>query len=263
MIRLSREVRFALNADYDARITNSWSGWPATLNVVPHLVLTCTAAGEMDGQTGYLCNIKVLDDLMRGVITDTIIPKFGVQLRADELLGEIYRHCQLRWQSNIPIVEQSLALTPQLKFTIRSENEQMIELTQQFEFSAAHRLHCNDLTDEENRKLFGKCNNPEGHGHNYVVEVCIAGESVDGRPIIELARFESIVKELVIDRLDHKHLNRDVSYFARINPSVENIAIAIWNWLEGQFGTAHLSNIRVYETPKTWADYSGNNQGSL
>lgn len=255
MIRLSREIRFALVANNDARITNSWSGWPATLNVAPHLVLYCTVAGEVDDQTGYLCNIKELDELMRGVICEEIIPDFSNGTSADRVLVAIYRYCQSRWRSSAIIVEQSLALTPQLKFTIRSENDPMIELTQQFEFSAAHRLHCDDLTDEENRKLFGKCNNPSGHGHNYVVEVSIAGESSPDRPLIELAQFESTVKERVIDRLDHKHLNLDVEHFADVNPSVENIAIAIWTWLDGHVGAAKLSNIRVYETPKTWADY--------
>ncbi len=255
MIRLSREIRFALVTNYDARITNSWSGWPATLTVAPHFVLSCTVAGEVDKQTGYLCNIKELDDLMRGVITEEIIPNFSGERTADELLGEIYRRCQSRWRSSAIIVEQSLALTPQLKFTIRSENDQMIELTQQFEFSAAHRLHCDDLSNGMNRKLFGKCNNPAGHGHNYVVEVSISFEVSTGRPMIELHQFESTVKERVIDRLDHKHLNHDVDHFTRVNPSVENIAVAIWTWLEDQFGAAKLTNVRVYETPKTWADY--------
>ena len=129
----------------------------------------------------------------------------------------------------------------------------MVCLTQQFEFSAAHRLHCPELSDDENRKLFGKCNNPDGHGHNYVVEITIERDSAEQ---IDLPQFESTVKKLVIDRLDHKHLNKNVDYFSQINPSVENIAIAIWTWLDGQFDAATLSNVRVYETPKTWADYS-------
>ena len=108
--------------------------------------------------------------------------------------------------------------------------------------------------------MFGKCNNPEGHGHNYVVEVTVGrniDEIADTGVVVGLEEFESIVKRLVIDRLDHKHLNRDVEHFANMNPSVENIAVAVFDWLDGQFGTARLQNVRVYETPKTWAEYSG------
>ena len=131
----------------------------------------------------------------------------------------------------------------------------MVSLTQQFEFSASHRLHNPELSDEENRELFGKCNNPNGHGHNYVVEISLK-RALAARKLY-LPAFEAKVKELVIDRLDHKHLNVDVDYFKEVNPSVENIAIAIWEWLDGQFGDDQLGNVRVYETPKTWADYCG------
>ena len=75
--------------------------------------------------------------------------------------------------------------------------------------------------------------------------------------MIAIQDFESIVKRLIIDRLDHKHLNLDVDYFKEVNPSVENIAIAIYNWLEGQFGSAELKKVKVFETPKTWAQYCG------
>lgn len=134
----------------------------------------------------------------------------------------------------------------------------MVQLTQSFEFSAAHRLHVPRLSDEENRRVFGKCNNPNGHGHNYVVEV-----SVSGRPdaqtgcLLPLPRFEEIVKARVIDRLDHTHLNRDTREFAEVNPSVENIAVVIWNLLCDHVSPARLSSVRVYETPKTYAEYRG------
>lgn len=133
----------------------------------------------------------------------------------------------------------------------------MIRWTQQFEFSAAHRLHSTRLDAEENHQLFGKCNNPAGHGHNYVVEVTIESGG-NGRPAAPFspAAFEQQVRETVIDRLDHKHLNHDVAEFAALNPSVENIAAVIFGWLSGAGGGFSLQNVRVYETPKTWADCS-------
>ncbi|MBI5763615.1 MAG: 6-carboxytetrahydropterin synthase [Planctomycetes bacterium] len=133
----------------------------------------------------------------------------------------------------------------------------MVELTQCFEFSASHRLHVPTLSAEENRRVFGKCNNPNGHGHNYQVEVTVAGEvSPESGAVLPLPQFESIVKHEVIDRFDHKHLNTDTADFAARNPSVENIAHRIWELLEAKVSPARLRRVRVWETAKTYAEYS-------
>ena len=134
----------------------------------------------------------------------------------------------------------------------------MILLTQQFEFSASHRLHCPELSDEQNRQTFGKCNNPHGHGHNYLLEVTVAG-TPDPRTgaVLPLPAFEQLVKERVIDRLDHKHLNTDTQEFREVNPSVENIARIIWNLLQDRVAPARLHRVRVWETAKTSAEYAG------
>ena len=174
----------------------------------------------------------------------------------------IFREVKAAWEGNVKqaveLVQLRLSLSPYLSYSIFAGDSRMIHLTQQFEFSAAHRLHCDQISDEENRNLFGKCNNPEGHGHNYVIEVTVANEvTSDNGQVIAMDRLESTVKRLIIDRLDHKHLNRDVEYFSKINPSVENIATAIYQWLDGQFGSAKLDRVKVFETPKTWAEYCG------
>lgn len=148
----------------------------------------------------------------------------------------------------------TLKATPFLRFTIDDQDETMIQVSQQFEFSASHRLHCSNLSDKENRELFGKCNNPNGHGHNYVLDLTF----VDTGENFVLSQIESKVKELVIDPFDHKYLNDEVDEFQSLNPSVENIALTVWNRLDGHFESARLANVRVYETPKTWADYAGN-----
>ena len=95
----------------------------------------------------------------------------------------------------------SLVVSPTLFYSIDQERTGMVSLTQQFEFSAAHRLHCDEFTDEENRAIFGKCNNPEGHGHNYIVELTVDREleSTQGQ-VIDLPEMESVVKRLIIDR---------------------------------------------------------------
>ena len=271
MICLSREIRFALvppDQITDRKTANSWAGWPSTNLIVPHLVLRCTVEGDPDPQTGYLCNIKEIDDLLRSIVTRELIQSKNDLPTAEAMLTRVYSAAKSAWKSHPPMSSLTLALSPYLSFAIRiagtpsmNVEKTQMQLTQQFEFSAAHRLHCDRLSDDENIRIFGKCYNPEGHGHNYVVEVTVGRnleDIADTGVVIGLEEFESIVKRLVVNRLDHKHLNRDVEYFADVNPSVENIAIALFGWLDGQFGTAQLKNVRVYETPKTWAEYSGN-----
>jgi 6-pyruvoyltetrahydropterin/6-carboxytetrahydropterin synthase len=134
----------------------------------------------------------------------------------------------------------------------------MIRLSQRFEFSAAHRLHVPGLSDDANRAAFGKCNNPHGHGHNYEVQVTIAGTPDPTGRLMPTAEFERVVAEHVIDRFDHKHLNVEVPEFADMNPSVENIAAVIYRLLAAPLRTktVRLSSVTVWETPKTWCEVS-------
>lgn len=221
-------------------------------------------AGRPDPLTGYLCNIALLDEVARrealGLIND-LLARHGWQVRAEAVLPALWRRLGPCMPPASPLVELELCLTPHLRYSTSRENPSMILLTQQFEFAAAHRLHCPQLSDEENRRTFGKCNNPNGHGHNYVLEVTVAGMADrQGGTVLPLPRLEQIVRERVIDRLDHKHLNADTAEFADRNPSVENIARVIWDLLVGQVAPARLHRVRVWETAKTWAEYDGQDQ---
>lgn len=260
MIQLSREIRFALmpaDKTYPPRASNSWAGWPATNLAVAQLKLRAVIEGEPDPVTGYVCNITVLDGLLRQVATEALIPKFGDHPTPGEtILRTAFDEVRERWQLPDRLMRMELCLSPQLSYSINTGTDTMVQMTQQFEFSAAHRLHCDSLTDQENRDTFGKCNNPRGHGHNYVVEVSVAGEIGPTGSVINLDRFQETVKTEIVDRLDHKHLNQDVPYFADVNPSVENIAIAIYDWLDGKLD-GQLFAVKVFETPKTWAEYRG------
>src|SRR5438034_1040725 len=100
-----------------------------------------------------------------------------------------------------------LSLSPFFSIACRASEHPMVRLSQKFEFSASHRLHSDSLSDEENRKCFGKCNNPHGHGHNYELQVTLAGEPDEKGLLIDVPAFERIVAETVIDRFDHKNLN--------------------------------------------------------
>ena len=266
MVRLSREIRFSLvSPDSIGAVEskNSWAGWPSTNAVVPSLVIGCVIEGEPDAESGYLCDVSKIDGLLRSIATDLLIGNPQRFPTGELMIRGVCREFLKRWDHPSSLVSISLATNPYLEFSIHVEQDMnamadedvTVQLTQQFEFSAAHRLHCSQLSDEKNRQLFGKCNNPAGHGHNYVLDITLSNqvENQTGA-IVSLGEFEAAVKELVIDRLDHKHLNHDVAYFADVNPTVENIAAAVFEWLDGHFGEATLERVRVYETPKTWAE---------
>jgi 6-pyruvoyltetrahydropterin/6-carboxytetrahydropterin synthase len=133
----------------------------------------------------------------------------------------------------------------------------MASLTKTFGFSAAHRLHSPALSDEENRAVFGKCNNPHGHGHNYELEVTVQGE-IDPRTgmIMDLGSLMQVVQAEVIERFDHKHLNHDTVEFHLLNPTGENIVKVIWDLLKPKLG-ASLTRVGLWETPKNFFEYYG------
>jgi 6-pyruvoyltetrahydropterin/6-carboxytetrahydropterin synthase len=124
-------------------------------------------------------------------------------------------------------------------------------------FSASHRLVSARLSEEENRQLFGKCYHASGHGHNYVLEVIVKGP-VDAATgiVMNLADLKRIIQDNVLAKVDHKHLNLDVAEFKTINPTAENIAIVIWQWLKPSLGTL-LHEVRLHETEKNVAVYRG------
>ncbi len=135
---------------------------------------------------------------------------------------------------------------------------QMVYLTKVYEFSAAHRLHSHVLTDEENLNIFGKCNNPAGHGHNYVLEVTVKGQ-IDAKTglVAGLNLLDQAVERHVYARFDYKHLNLDTSEFKNLNPTSENFVKVLWNILEPSVVPVTLHRLRLRETPKNHFDYYG------
>ncbi len=136
----------------------------------------------------------------------------------------------------------------------------MLYLTRTFDFSAAHRIHNPALSDERNRELYGKCNNPAGHGHNYQLEVTVKGEpDPESQYVLDIAVLKAVVEEHVLAQLDHTFLNVDVPHFAAAVPSAENIALFIWDALAPHMSPAVLHRIKLYETPKNIVEYYGPN----
>lgn len=134
----------------------------------------------------------------------------------------------------------------------------MIYLTRKAEFSAAHYYYNPNWSEEENRRVFGKCSNRNGHGHNYTLEVTVAGEidAVTGF-VIDLKELKEILASQVLEAMDHRHLNREVAEFATRIPTTENIAVAIWQRLAAKIHPARLHRVRLYEQPDLFVDYYG------
>jgi 6-pyruvoyltetrahydropterin/6-carboxytetrahydropterin synthase len=132
-----------------------------------------------------------------------------------------------------------------------------LELGRRYRFSASHRLHTAHLTEEENCRVFGKCNNPYGHGHNYVVEVSVSGKVDPATGMIaNLADFDAFVQHHVLEDFDHKSLNEDVPAFRDKVPTTENVCIEIFQRLK-KFSLARLERVRVEETGKNSFEYAG------
>jgi len=134
----------------------------------------------------------------------------------------------------------------------------MVYLTRKAEFSASHFYHSDALSPAENQRLFGKCNNPLGHGHNYTLEVTVKGE-VDPRSgfVVDLKDLKETMHREVLDAMDHRFLNKEVPEFQGAIPTTENLAIAIWQRLESKLRVARLHRVRVYETPDLFVDFYG------
>jgi 6-pyruvoyltetrahydropterin/6-carboxytetrahydropterin synthase len=123
-------------------------------------------------------------------------------------------------------------------------------------FNAAHRLHNNQLSDNENALIFGKCNYPNYHGHNYELIVRVIGE-VDPKTgyVIDMKVLSDTIKETVIEKFDHKNLNLDVEEFKNLNPTAENIAIIIYNLLRPKLDTRYELKLVLYETERNYVEY--------
>ncbi len=268
MHRLTRTVRFNLLPDANgtgdprsATGVNGEGGKPAMDGFGAHYAFEVRCVGEPDPRTGYLINIKDIDHAVR---THTVPLIAEAARRAESpanVMGELLRvtgeHLPVRVES------VALAFSPYLVIEANATDKDggpmghEVIVRQMFEFSAAHRLHVPSLSDAENERIFGKCNNPAGHGHNYRIEPAVA---VDPASPLPVGTLERIVDETVIERFDHKHLNDQTAEFATdggLNPSVENIARVCFELLQGPITSAggSLRAVTAWETDRTSCTY--------
>jgi 6-pyruvoyltetrahydropterin/6-carboxytetrahydropterin synthase len=232
-------------------------------------VLRVTLSGHIDPRIGMVINIKELDRILKEVSSEfdhkfinLDHPAFQHRIPTTESLASYMGD---RIEDKLRAAGGSYLLSrvrlyeePTLWADVfSSEGRTMVSLTKTFGFSAAHRLHSSVLSEEENRTVFGKCNNLHGHGHNYELEVTVQGE-IDPRTgmIMDLGALMQTVQEEVIERFDHKHLNQDTAEFRTLNPTGENIVKVIWDLLKPKLG-AHLTRLGLWETPKNFFEYYG------
>jgi len=258
-VLLRRTVRFCLGVE--ARSGSGFGGLAAPRGLPAYYELDVTVRGTPDPITGYLVGIQEIDAAVRR----EVVPWLDARWREDHgsldprsLLPTLWT--RLAGVVKAPLVGLEWRLTPFHAISISGDfpmsdpRAAPVLLRQRFEFSAAHRLHAPELDDAANRAVFGKCNHPSGHGHNYRVETAVAVPP-SGGPTMQVV--EEIVGREVIERWDHRHLNLDLPEFRTLNPSVENIAKVAFDRLVAPLAAAggELRQVTVWETDKTCCSY--------
>jgi 6-pyruvoyltetrahydropterin/6-carboxytetrahydropterin synthase len=256
-LHITRAVRFCVNppsCSVQGKPANTFAAAPTMAGLGAYYELRVTCAGEPDPRTGYLINIKDIDEAARRVM----IPQLSRLCHEEPQpsAAEILRRLTPDLAEELPhrLVRIIWQLTPFFSITLEADSMSDVVMNQQFEFAASHRLHSPELTEEENRDLYGKCNNPAGHGHNYRLEVS-ARVPKDSR--FTLPRLERLVDEHLVEKLDHKNLNSDVEELRGVIPSTENLARFCYEALSPRFEAeeASLQRVRLWETEKTSCTY--------
>lgn len=265
MHKLSRKVRFSINPflEKDATGFNSYASKPAGEGLAMFFELTIALVGQAKKSTGFVVNVVDIDKSVRQVV----VPAFTQRLRDDfhngkhiglsqiaELLKLTRKKLADKFEQVI-LSDLSLALNPFRKVSIDCEDIKMIYFSEKFEFAAMHKLWNDEFSEEENFKVFGKCANPAGHGHNYIIEVTVKMPSDENN--FSIGEFEKTVDSELIKLLDHKNLNADVRHFRENNPTIENIAVFAWQRITEKFNPAILHCVTVWESERTSCAYYG------
>ena len=235
-------------------------------------VVEATVMGEVNPVDGMVVNITDVDAALKKEVVEAL---------GDKHLSYEVPH----FQSTVPTLEniafyiaerfQKAFVSPAARLTRLSVWEMptlwatldleknLVLLTRSFDFAASHRLHAPGLSDEENLEIFGKCNNPLGHGHNYGVEVTVAGDPdpVTGM-LVDLEKLDAVLDREIMGRFDHKNLNADTEEFKNTNPTSENLTLAIWKILENTIPEpARLYRVIVKETDRNYFEHYGPSAG--
>ena len=261
---LSRQVRFTINPFLaeNSEGCNSFSSKPAGEGLGIYFELSVKLSGQVEEATGLVVNVTEIDKMVR----QFVVPVFSAAVREDyqngrhigfERLAELLREAQSQLTDKFGISkleELSLKTNPFRKLAINCGDKEMIYFSEKFEFAATHKLWNDDFSEQRNFEVFGKCANPTGHGHNYVIEVTVGSKNSGDLKVGDL---ETIVEHEFVALVDHRNLNADVEVFGKIIPTVENIAVFAWDKLVDNFAAAKLVCVTIWETEKTSCSYYG------
>ena len=265
MHTLSRQIRFSVDPFLEEQVLgyNSYACKPCGDGLSFYFALWVDLESELNPDTGFVVNVSEIDKLIR----EKVIPKitrwvqaFFVNRKTPTLWDTVAMlgRCRTVIEAGFPeknLKQLRLELNPFRQITITSEDVEMFTFSEKFEFAAMHRLWNERFDENKNFELFGKCANPAGHGHNYVLEVQVqsAIEHVEPGWICD---YQQVVKERFLDLVDHKNLNVDVPGFEKLNPTVENLAFFAWEKLVGKFKDSKLMKITVWENDRTFCSYT-------
>ena len=265
MHKLTRHVRFSINPflSQDNEGSNSFVSKPAGEGLSIFFELSVELAGEVEPATGFVVNVANIDKDVR----EHVVPIFAERIKQNfhqakhirfyeiaELLGAAWDRLADKF-GTARLSKLTLKLNPFRKIDVDLKDLDMVYFCEKFEFAATHKLWNSDFSEEQNFEVFGKCANPTGHGHNYIVEVTIKMPAREND--FRIGDFERIVDDELIKLIDHRNLNADIDQFSKTNPTVENIATFAWNKLAGKFHEATLHCVTVWETDKTYCSYYG------
>jgi 6-pyruvoyltetrahydropterin/6-carboxytetrahydropterin synthase len=265
VVRLGRYVRFSLSPflDEDGPGFNAYASQPVGEGLALYLELLVELVGPAEPQTGLLVNVSDIDQAVRCFAVPVFAERIRAHLRrgAAVSLTDLVQmlssaRAQLRDQFPAARVQMlTLKLNPFRKLTMDTKEPGLLYFSEKFEFAATHKLWNDGLSEQENLAVFGKCANPTGHGHNYVVEVTI--KTPAEAPALKVGEFERVVDRHLMQLVDHKNLNLDVPAFQQQTPTVENIAVFAWEHLAGRFEPGRLHCVTIWESERTYCSYYG------
>jgi len=250
MLRLNRAIN--LYVELPAGKLHMGQAQNLSLAQVP-LVLWVRLEGPASGETGMVVNVVDIDQSVGQALAEREFrPKHAIEIL------RWARQVMTRNFGKLKVLRLELACSETLRVAWSREHKEMTEITARYDFAASHRLWNAAWSERENYEVFGKCANPSGHGHNYLLEITLRGDPDEhsGR-VAHMEQVGRIVAERVIERFDHKTLNEDTEEFSHLIPTVENMAKVFWQRLVGQFGQAKLVRVAVWETAKTYAEFFG------
>ena len=265
MHELARLVRFSINPflPEQGKGSNSFVSEPAGEGLSIFFELAVEVTGPVEPATGFVVNVTDIDRNVRKFVVPIFVERVTQDFRRARHIGlsaiaELLAAARSRLAGKFGAARLNtltLKLNPLRTVAVDSEDLDMVYFCEKFEFAATHKLWNEDFSERQNFEVFGKCANPTGHGHNYIVEVAIKMPAA--RDDFRISDFEKTVDNELIKLLDHHNLNTDLDHFAKTNPTVENIVTFAWNRLAGKFAAAALHRVTVWETEKTYCSYHG------